>query len=47
MQNSLLVNISKYAASHKTSPIENFVTEAFAWLLKNDESVRQAIYHLL
>lgn len=47
MRNSLLVNISKYAASHKTSPIENFVTEAFAWLLKNDESVRQAINHLL
>ncbi|MFP8846131.1 hypothetical protein ACLILW_20985 [Shewanella baltica] len=47
MRNSLLVNISKYAASHKTSPIENFVTEAFAWLLKNDGSVRQAINHLL
>ncbi|MGI2227361.1 PD-(D/E)XK nuclease family protein [Shewanella sp. AC91-MNA-CIBAN-0169] len=47
MRNSLLVNISKYAASHKTSPIENFVTEAFAWLLKNDESVRQSINHLL
>lgn len=40
---SLLVNISKYASSHQTSPIENFITETFAWLLRNDASVRKAI----
>ncbi|WNJ98039.1 PD-(D/E)XK nuclease family protein [Vibrio ruber] len=39
---SLLVNVSKYAASHKKSPIENFITEAFAWLLRNDASVRES-----
>ncbi|MBJ7555098.1 PD-(D/E)XK nuclease family protein [Marinomonas spartinae] len=43
MYESLLVNISKYAASDKNSPIENFITEAFAWLLRNDGSVREAI----
>ncbi|WP_330960563.1 PD-(D/E)XK nuclease family protein [Photobacterium sp. 53610] len=40
---SLLVNVSKYASSHQTSPIENFITEAFAWLLRNDSAVRDAI----
>lgn len=47
MYESLLVNISKYAASDKNSPIENFITEAFAWLLRNDPSVREAIATLL
>ncbi|NOI15847.1 PD-(D/E)XK nuclease family protein [Vibrio hepatarius] len=40
---SLLVNVSKYASSHQTSPIENFITEAFAWLLRNDSAVRDAM----
>ena len=40
---SLLVNVSKYASNHQTSPIENFITEAFAWLLRNDSAVRSAI----
>lgn len=44
---SLLVNVSKYAASHQTSPIENFITEAFTWLLKYDEHVRKAYLALL
>ncbi|WGW00168.1 hypothetical protein QF117_20165 [Vibrio sp. YMD68] len=43
MNNSLLVNVSKYASSDKTSPTENFITEAFAWLLRNDAEVRRAI----
>ena len=44
---SLLVNVSKYASSHQTSPAENFITEAFAWLLKHDEAVRKAYVEVL
>ncbi|MEZ8407046.1 PD-(D/E)XK nuclease family protein [Vibrio splendidus] len=44
---SLLVNVSKYASSHQTSPTENFITEAFAWLLKHDEAVRKAYVEVL
>lgn len=44
---SLLVNVSRYAASHQTSPIENFITETFAWLLKHDDLFREAINDLL
>ncbi|QYJ99357.1 PD-(D/E)XK nuclease family protein [Shewanella alkalitolerans] len=44
---SLLVNVSKYAASHQTSPIENFITEAFSWILKYDVTVRTAFSTLL
>ncbi|WP_330130796.1 hypothetical protein [Shewanella xiamenensis] len=47
MLDSLLVNVSKYAASHQNSPIENFITEAFAWLLKHDDAVRKAFSELL
>ncbi|NOH31084.1 PD-(D/E)XK nuclease family protein [Vibrio mediterranei] len=47
MNNSLLVNVSKYASSHQKSPIENFITEAFAWLLRNDVAVREAMTDLL
>ncbi|MGR5299223.1 hypothetical protein ACPV5U_27985 [Vibrio mediterranei] len=47
MNNSLLVNVSKYASSDRTSPIENFITEAFAWLLRNDKDVRRALSQLL
>ena len=43
MSKSLLVNISKYASSHQTSPIENFITEAFAWLLREDIAIREAL----
>lgn len=44
---SLLVNVSKYASSDKKSPRENFITEAFAWLLRNDPFVRKSIAALL
>ncbi len=44
---SLLVNVSKYASSHQTSPTENFITEAFAWLLKYDDVVRKAYARIL
>lgn len=47
MLDSLLVNVSKYAASHQNSPIENFITEAFAWLLKHDNEVRKAFSEML
>ncbi|TVL33703.1 PD-(D/E)XK nuclease family protein [Shewanella algae] len=47
MLDSLLVNVSKYAASHQNSPIENFITEAFAWLLKHDDAVRKVFSELL
>lgn len=47
MNNSLLVNVSKYASSDKTSPTENFITEAFAWLLRNDSDVRGMLSRLL
>lgn len=47
MLDSLLVNVSKYASSHQNSPIENFITEAFAWLLKHDDVVRQSFSELL
>ena len=43
MSKSLLVNISKYASSHQTSPIENFITETFAWLLREDIAIREAL----
>ncbi|PMG86418.1 hypothetical protein BCU83_04195 [Vibrio breoganii] len=44
---SLLVNVSKYASSDKKAPIENFITEAFAWLLKNDIEVTQKVLNLI
>lgn len=44
---SLLVNVSKYASSHQTSPIENFITETFAWLLRHDQLVRKSVCELL
>ncbi|PMG50704.1 PD-(D/E)XK nuclease family protein [Shewanella sp. 10N.286.52.B9] len=47
MNNSLLVNVSKYASNDKTSPTENFITEAFAWLLRNDKDVREVLSELL
>ena len=45
--NSLLVNVSKNAASHQTSPIENTITEAFAWMLRNDKPIREALIGLI
>lgn len=47
MNDSLLVNVSKYAASDKNSPIENFITEAFAWLLDHDKDVFNCVMSLI
>ena len=35
MKNDLLTSLRKYRVTDKKDPIENFITEAFAWLLKN------------
>ena len=35
MKNDLLISLRKYRVTEKRDPIENFITEAFAWLLKN------------
>ena len=35
MQTSLLSSLRKYSPREKTDPLENFLTEAFAWLLNN------------
>lgn len=47
MSNNLLVNLSQYAPRENISPTENFITEAFAWLLRNDPDVFQALIQLL
>lgn len=41
---SLLVNLRKYRPRDNTDPLENFVTEAFAWLLRSSEEVRKAVF---
>ena len=38
MKIDLLTSLRKYKVTDKRDPIENFMTEAFAWLLKNYES---------
>ena len=35
MKNDLLTSLRKYRITHKRDSKENFITEAFAWLLKN------------
>lgn len=47
MLDSLLVNVSKYASSANHSPVENFITEVFAWLLRSDVSLRSSLLALL
>lgn len=42
---SLLVNLRKYRPRENTDPLENFITEAFAWLLKSSEEVQRAIFN--
>jgi len=34
MNDDLLISLRKFKRSDKRDPIENFITEAFAWLLK-------------
>lgn len=47
MKNNLFSNLSKYAASNTTSPLENFITEAFAWMLQNDSEALETLINLL
>ena len=35
MKTDLFTSLRKYRTTDKKNPVENFVTEAFAWLLKN------------
>ena len=38
MENNLLTSLRKYRPRESNTPIENFITEAFLWLLKNYEN---------
>lgn len=38
MKTDLLTSLRKYKVTDKRDPIENFITEAFAWLLKNHDN---------
>jgi hypothetical protein len=40
---NLLVNLRKYRPRENTDPLENFVTETFAWLLKSSDEVRDSV----
>ncbi|MBH0001162.1 MULTISPECIES: PD-(D/E)XK nuclease family protein [unclassified Pseudoalteromonas] len=40
---SLLVNLRKYRPRENNDPLENFLTEAFAWLLRSNREVLQAV----
>lgn len=44
---SLLVNLRKYRPRENTDPLENFVTEAFAWLLKSSVEVSGSVLKLI
>jgi len=44
---SLLVNLRKYRPRDKSDPLENFVTEAFAWLLRSSHEVVDALVELV
>jgi hypothetical protein len=44
---SLLVNLRKYRPRDKSDPLENFVTEAFAWLLRSSNKVTNAVVELV
>lgn len=44
---SLLTNLRKYRPREGHDPIENFITESFAWLLKSSEQARQSILELV
>ncbi|GLS84686.1 PD-(D/E)XK nuclease family protein [Paraferrimonas haliotis] len=47
LQNGLFTSLIKYSASDKNQPKENFVTEAFAWLLNVDRPLRNAFFKQL
>lgn len=44
---SLLVNLRKYRPRENTDPLENFITEAFAWLLRSSDEVMKAVWELM
>jgi len=37
MNNDLLVSLRKYNTTAKKNPVENFITESFAWMLNNNK----------
>lgn len=43
MENNLLVNLRKYRPRENTNPLENFITEAFAHLLRSSEVITGAL----
>jgi len=44
---SLLVHLRKYRPRENTDPLENFVTEAFAWLLRSSDRLRNEVMHCI
>ncbi len=44
---NLLVSLQKYASRPNYNPLENFITEAFAWLLRNNSDARKAFLRLI
>ena len=47
MPDNLLVSLQKYAPRPKFNPLENFTTEAFAWLLRNNAGALNAFLTLI
>ncbi len=44
---NLLVSLQKYASRPNYNPLENFITEAFAWLLRNNSDALNAFLKLI
>lgn len=40
---SLLTSLRKYHPRENTNPVENFITEAFAWLLRKDDELSHSL----
>ncbi|MGO2135550.1 MAG: hypothetical protein ACTH3S_08985 [Marinobacter sp.] len=40
---SLLTSLRKYRPRENTNPVENFITEAFAWLLRKDDGLSHSL----
>lgn len=47
MSDNLLAALQKYASRPNFNPIENFTTEAFTWLLRNDRESQVAFLELI
>ncbi len=43
----LLVSLRKYRPRENSDPVENFITEAFAWLLRSSDEVQKAVLDLV